>query len=251
MKDSEFINLLNLYLDHEISAADAARLEAEVQSNPERRRVYREYCQMQKACKVLTADFQTEPVIATNRRVIDFRGAKQRQQRTSLFYTVGTLTAAAACIAIVVIGRNPAPEAQSQAPSVAALVQTAEKKISQAVGELHAASNASDHSAPAVAPAAPLGRFAPGDLRGTFVNAPLTLEDARAEALATAAANRAKGQFAWMHDLQIAPMHQAPAQALTPAGDVRPALLQIESKTYNSDRPLDPNVTPMVLRFQK
>ena len=34
MKDSEFIELLNLYLDHEISTADAARLEAEVQANP-------------------------------------------------------------------------------------------------------------------------------------------------------------------------------------------------------------------------
>ena len=30
MKDSEFLELLNLYLDHEISPADAARLEAEV-----------------------------------------------------------------------------------------------------------------------------------------------------------------------------------------------------------------------------
>ena len=30
MKDSEFIELLNLYLDHEISAADAVRIEAEV-----------------------------------------------------------------------------------------------------------------------------------------------------------------------------------------------------------------------------
>ena len=47
MKDSEFIELLNLYLDHEISVADAARLEAEVQGSPARRRVYREYCQMQ------------------------------------------------------------------------------------------------------------------------------------------------------------------------------------------------------------
>ena len=39
MNDSEYIELLNLYLDHEISAADAARLEAEVQSNPARRRI--------------------------------------------------------------------------------------------------------------------------------------------------------------------------------------------------------------------
>ena len=36
MKDNEFIELLNLYLDHEISQEDAARLEAEVQRNPAR-----------------------------------------------------------------------------------------------------------------------------------------------------------------------------------------------------------------------
>jgi hypothetical protein len=57
MKDSEFIELLNLYLDHEISADNAARLEAEVQGNPERRRVYRQYCRMQKACTLLANDF--------------------------------------------------------------------------------------------------------------------------------------------------------------------------------------------------
>ena len=60
MKDSEFTELLNLYLDHEISAADAARLEAEVQINPNRRRVYQEYCRMQKACKLLAHDFACE-----------------------------------------------------------------------------------------------------------------------------------------------------------------------------------------------
>ena len=50
MKDSEFLELLNLYLDHEITPADAARLEAEVRADPERRRTYLQYCRMQKAC---------------------------------------------------------------------------------------------------------------------------------------------------------------------------------------------------------
>ena len=62
MKDSEFIELLNLYLDHEITAADAARLEAEVQASPERRRVYQQYCRMQKACTMLAKDFVDENV---------------------------------------------------------------------------------------------------------------------------------------------------------------------------------------------
>lgn len=60
MNDSEFIELLNLYLDHEITPADAARLEAEVRGNPERRRTYLEYCRMQKACAILAADFAAD-----------------------------------------------------------------------------------------------------------------------------------------------------------------------------------------------
>lgn len=60
MNDREFIELLNLYLDHEITPSDAARLEAEVRSNPERRRTYLEYCRMQKACALLAADFAAD-----------------------------------------------------------------------------------------------------------------------------------------------------------------------------------------------
>lgn len=56
MKDREFIELLNLYLDHEISDADAVRLEAEVQANPQRRATYLEYCRIQKACQLLAAE---------------------------------------------------------------------------------------------------------------------------------------------------------------------------------------------------
>ena len=66
MNDTQFIELLNLYLDHEISPSDAARLEAEVQRNAKRYRVYREYCQMHKACALLSpayASATTCPVI--------------------------------------------------------------------------------------------------------------------------------------------------------------------------------------------
>jgi len=60
MKDSEFLELLNLYLDHEISPADAARLEAEVRASPGRRRTYLQYCRMQKACAALAAEFAAD-----------------------------------------------------------------------------------------------------------------------------------------------------------------------------------------------
>jgi hypothetical protein len=56
MNDREFIELLNLYVDREISAEDALRLESEVVANPRRREVYDQYCRMQKACSMLSED---------------------------------------------------------------------------------------------------------------------------------------------------------------------------------------------------
>ena len=70
MNDREFIELLNLYVDHEISAGDALRLEHEVATDPKRRDVYDQYCRMQKACSMLSEELlesaagQTSPVVA-------------------------------------------------------------------------------------------------------------------------------------------------------------------------------------------
>jgi hypothetical protein len=57
MTDQEFIELLNLYVDREITAADAARLEVAVLASPRRRSIYDQYCKMQKACTILAADY--------------------------------------------------------------------------------------------------------------------------------------------------------------------------------------------------
>jgi anti-sigma factor RsiW len=104
MKNAEFMELLNLYLDHEISAADAARLEIEVQSDPERRRVYQQYCQMQKACTMLVADFRTEPVTLADsrgKRVVPFESASVKGRRSGSIYAIGAVAAAAACVAFI------------------------------------------------------------------------------------------------------------------------------------------------------
>lgn len=61
MKESRYIELLNLYVDHQLTPAEASELEAEVQRNPERRRVYAQYCRMQKACTLL---FEAERSLA-------------------------------------------------------------------------------------------------------------------------------------------------------------------------------------------
>lgn len=204
MKESEFIELLNLYLDHEISTADAARLEAEVQANPARRRVYQQYCRMQKACKLAAADFQTtgEAVeTPADRKVVAFSpaalsAAAERQRKMNRFYTVGTLVAAAACIAIVFVGHsrqqskvelaigNPPPVAQIAAPAaipVAAVAST---------------------SGPAKALGAESRRGPP-----SFMDDSLFLTNhARAEAVYAAAIQEANNQLAWIEAVQITPM---------------------------------------------
>ena len=53
MSEREFLDLLNLYLDREITLVDADRLEREIRSNALRRRTYLQYCQMQRAVRLL------------------------------------------------------------------------------------------------------------------------------------------------------------------------------------------------------
>jgi hypothetical protein len=115
MKESEFIELLNLYVDHEIGAEDAKRLEAEVAADPARHAIYRQYCSMQKACTLLADRFQ-EPVAGA--RPVAVRGSAWRW--TALIPASGL--ALAACVAVVLAVRShvpapaPAAHAAPQAP---------------------------------------------------------------------------------------------------------------------------------------
>ncbi len=102
MNDSEFLEILNLYLDHEISPADAARLEAEVQANPGRRRIYVEYCRMQKACTLLG---QQAPAAAPAVELVRPAAAYSRRPVWNAGVAFGGL-AAAACIAAIVVLRT-------------------------------------------------------------------------------------------------------------------------------------------------
>lgn len=119
MKESKFIELLNLYVDHEITSEEAALLEAEVRSNPERRRVYRQYCQMQKACAQLGAAFHSDaPEPLTAPEVVEFKPRRS----FGLAAYAGALGAVAACVAAVLYVRStstpaPAPVSVAVAPA--------------------------------------------------------------------------------------------------------------------------------------
>ncbi|PHX85052.1 MAG: hypothetical protein CK538_08820 [Opitutia bacterium] len=122
MKDSEFIELLNLYLDHEISAVDAKRLEVEVQSSPSRYRVYREYCQMQKACVIWAEKAAVD--LPVDAKIITFPSPKTSWGFGA--YAAG-ICAVAACVALVFVvqgGRGPASTALK--PSASTLIASVE-----------------------------------------------------------------------------------------------------------------------------
>ena len=106
MKDNRFIELVNLYIDRQISAEETAELEAEIQASPQRRAVYRQYCQLHSATKQVYESFRTnaEPQAgAPAGRVVT--GEFARRPRSNWIHYAGGLTAAA-CLAVVFVRYN-------------------------------------------------------------------------------------------------------------------------------------------------
>ncbi|HWL16451.1 MAG TPA: hypothetical protein VNR00_12650 [Opitutus sp.] len=212
MKDSKFIELLNLYVDHQISAEDAARLEAEIQRTPERRRIYRQYCQMQKACSVLAENFRTQ--VPPAGKVVEF----PRQVRSRLrFATYGMgMLAAAACVALVLVERTRLNER-------VALQQVAAEPALAAIV-------AAPPAQPAPAPARPALQPAFAGLIG---------EEAKADA-----AFAADIKLDWMNRVNL---QRLPAQEFW--FDSHPTVPT--DFIFRSPRPAEPQTTLAAFRFQR
>jgi hypothetical protein len=125
MKDHRFIELVNLYIDRQISAEETAELEAEIQASPQRRAVYRQYCQLHSATKQVYESFRTnaEPQARVPAgRVINADFA--RRPRSNWIHYAGGLTAAA-CLAVVFVrynaGSAPATSDPAQARTTPAV----------------------------------------------------------------------------------------------------------------------------------
>jgi hypothetical protein len=139
MNDRRFIELLNLYVDQELSPDEARELEQEITHHPDRRRIYSQYCRMQRAC-VRLLEQQPAPaprmaeltsaataVAAEPLNVIrlpddeTFRAAN-RGRRGLLWISWGSgLVATAACtaLAFVLLRQPQAGNAPSFSPAVA------------------------------------------------------------------------------------------------------------------------------------
>jgi hypothetical protein len=252
MNDTEFIELLNLYLDHEISAADAARLEAEVQKNPARRRVYQQYCRMQKACKLVAADFETEPEdasVATDKKVVAFNPAvaaiEARRKRMGTFYTVGTFAAIAACVAIIFVGQsrkmNVAQPADSAAQAIAQNANAA--PITNPDAAFVATNNAAPRGLVQVA--------RPGH-QMLLVRDPLLLTGtSQAEAVRVAAVNQANNQLAWIESVQLAPLQPRGPSDLHFAATLRSEGRALGNRTNATGRQVQQGEEMLMFQFVK
>ena len=99
MKESKFIELLNLYIDHQISPEEAARLEEEILQDPRRRQTYNQYCRMQRACTLVLDQFKS-PVDGAGKAAGDIVGFEATKRRFRWEY-LATGLAAAASLALV------------------------------------------------------------------------------------------------------------------------------------------------------
>lgn len=103
MKDNRFIDLVNLYIDRQITAAETAELEAEIQANPRRRAIYKQYCQMHRATTLVYESFRANApgqlAAAGEGTIAHF----ERERRSPWGYYVAGLAAAAACVALVFV----------------------------------------------------------------------------------------------------------------------------------------------------
>ena len=233
MKDSEFIELLNLYLDHEISAADAARLEAEVQSNADRRRIYQDYCRMQKACKILAQDFAEESPDTSDRKIVAFEEARHNTRRRGVsLYVGGTLAAAAACVALVLATRTHQPAGSN--PS--------DVNPANVVATTTAPATTTPVTQPANAVATHRG------IERQSLNA-FSLRNAQPDTLALAGTAPNDPHLAWIQDVRLTPI-QAPTPInqleLGTAANPRP-----ENRTFSSSQPLPKDINWVAIRFQR
>ncbi len=230
MKDTEFLELLNLYLDHEISAEDAIRLETEVQRSPARHRTYLEYCRMQKACTILAKDFADQPA---QKKILAFE--PRRSAWSGGLFAVGGLAVAAACVALVLVNRAPESNPGSSAgskPSFAASKPVAGQSLDVAASIPSAGSEKLLGGAIARMVTIPVRR---GELKPVFVSAPMVQSNADT-------------QFEWMQGVQLAPMRSLPEQNVRL--DAR-SPLQPASRTYTSGRSVQGTVEMTAFRFQK
>jgi hypothetical protein len=236
MNDERFIELLNLFLDHEITPANAKLLEAEVQFSPERRRIYREYCTMQKACVVLAESAATSATMPEfDIENSEFRGRAWGLGSWGLGAYAASFCAAAACLALALVIRNGNGSASS-APRVGDAAAVASVQIEPASGNQQLR-----REMPRTVSLIPRS----AELQPVFIAQSLALTKQQRDALAPVSTD---SRFEWMNRVQVTSLQQISADELL--FDAR-ALLQPDANTFRSRRPTEAQFEKAAFQFQR
>jgi len=264
MKESRYIELLNLYVDHRLTPAEAVELEAEVQRSPERRRIYSQYCRMQKACAVLfDAERSLAPKTAAVLSSFDSHPRSSRMAPIWRWAVVPAMGLAAAIAFVAVLGTDRLSEfvrtksgAGALAPEIAA---TRPDESGPAVlAQLAAGTNAH-------AIVTPVGAV----LSETEVSIPPAVSDARAQesfrpsfksflARATTVIGRTAGNgsssthqvdLAWLNNVKLPPLNALSGQEA--AFERQPVLARPETRIYRGREPMQGNVEMISFQFQR
>ena len=244
MKESKFVELLNLYIDQEISPSEAELLEEEIQRDPARRRVYLQYCRMHRASTVLFESFRSENVPAGGKLAEAARAANEKvvafptlsPRRTSRWVYAAGLVAAAACVAFVFVRRSavdqPRPADSTQ------LTQNVTAPVRSVAAQ--PAAVAPETYVPAVAPMT-RREFTP-----VFVARSFTTPEMTPNAAALLATSRTT--LDWIHQIQFSPVQNLALENLV--FETQPTLQQ-DQRTYRSTLPVQGNVEKASFEFQR
>jgi anti-sigma factor RsiW len=221
MKDTKFIELLNLYLDQHISPEDSALLEAEINRDPKRMQLYRQYCRMHKACSQM-ADSYRENAPARRPLVLE-----HRQRRGVTLYATG-LIAAAACIALVLVTM---PATDTGSPEMTVQLESSGPAV------------VSSDIPVAPVPVLPALSLRDRELQTVFSTRALAQlgENSASETLLTVG----QGRLDWLTDLQATPL-QFDLGAFEPINTDSQ-----ETRTFRSHRPFQGNVELTAFQFQR
>lgn len=219
MKEPRFIELLNLYVDQQLSAQEAAELEAEIQQNPARRRTYQQYCRMQKGCALLFEHERTTAPASTalaramadaDRKIVAFPEEAQRRSLWPAGFSIAAV-AAAACVALVVVFQANQGGVNSAGPSELA---TAEPTVEPVSVASTVAGPAVEPKSEVVLAAATVEEFKP-----IFTVQPLAASAAKTDGLFVSVSEDDARLQDWTHQVQLKPLRKVSIEEF--AFDVR------------------------------
>jgi anti-sigma factor RsiW len=125
MKESRFIELINLYIDRQIGPEEAAELEAEIARSPAHRRTYLQYCRMHRACTLLFENFRAPatPLAQALTQAEDKADAFPTRGFRLARIALGAGLAAAACVAFMVVNHPASISVPAAKPGVDEVAQ--------------------------------------------------------------------------------------------------------------------------------